>query len=745
MKKIFVLISMLMVVVNIFGVSLKGKITDEYKQSLMGASVFLPELNKGTITDIQGNFELKNLPEGKMKIQISYIGYANEIISLHLLKKDQVLNVSLHSTVIEAEEIVVTGGYNATQHENAVKIDVLKLKMHEMKSTPNFMEMLTKIPGVDMISKGSGIAKPVIRGLSMNDVLVLNHGARYENYQYSSHHPLGIDEFGIEQVEIVKGPASLLYGSDAIGGVVNFIREKPAAVGTLEGDYNLQLFSNSLGMTNNLGLKASNGKFYGGFRAGHKTNADYLQGGGLFVPNSRFNDLSFKTNVGWVGKLGNSQLFYEYNEQKIGLVEDEAIEILTERGRKNDVFGQSIQTQMASFKNTLFLMKNKMEVNVSYQSTTLAHNEEEVLPSIEMNLKTLNYETKVHVPASELSQFIVGFQGFSQWNTNQNSRETILLPDAFVSNQSLFGLMQYDLTEKFRVQAGFRYDWRILSTQQVGEDVLGEDFRDAVDKDYTNPSGSLGATWHLTDDWLIRSNLASAYRTPNLAELTSRGPHELRFEVGDNQLLPEFAYEADLSMHFHKTNFTLDIAGYYNFIQDYIYIAPTGLETSQGLPVYQYRQSDAKLFGGEAGIHFHPEFIHWLHMQSTFATVIGKQTLSEQFLPFIPADKFNLEIRAEKDQLLFLHDTYVKAGFHYAFAQQNPAPEEEATDAYGLIDLQAGGEIVWQKQKILLNVGINNLFDVKYIDHLSTLKEAGFFNPGRNITFSMKIPFGSDL
>jgi iron complex outermembrane receptor protein len=215
--------------------------------------------------------------------------------------------------------------------------------------------------------------------------------------------------------------------------------------------------------------------------------------------------------------------------------------------------------------------------------------------------------------------------------------------------------------------------------------------------------------------------------------------------VGDNQLYPEFAYEADLSMHFHKTHFTLDIAGYYNFIQDFIFISPTGMETGQGLPVYQYRQSDARLFGGEAGIHFHPEFIHWLHMQSTFATVAGKQTLSEQFLPFIPADKFNLEIRAEKEQLLFLHDSYVKAGFHYAFAQQNPAPEEEATDAYGLFDLQAGGEIKWQKQIILLNIGINNLFDVQYVDHLSTLKEAGFFNPGRNITFTMKIPFGSDL
>ena len=167
------------------------------------------------------------------------------------------LNIKLKSTTIEAGEVVITGFYNSTQHDNAVKIDVLKLDILTTKNTANFSEVLTRVPGVDMISKGSGVSKPVIRGLSMNDILVLNNGVRFENYQYSSHHPLGIDEFGIEDVEIIKGPASLLYGSDAIGGVINLIKEKPAPVNTISGDYNLQLFSNSLGMTNNFGIKGS--------------------------------------------------------------------------------------------------------------------------------------------------------------------------------------------------------------------------------------------------------------------------------------------------------------------------------------------------------------------------------------------------------------------------------------------------------------------------------------------------------
>lgn len=198
----------------------------------------------------------------------------------------------LQQSLVEVDEIVVSGGYNSTQHENAAKIDVLKIDPKKIRISPNFTEVLTRVPGVDMISKGSGVSKPVIRGLSMNDILVLNNGIRFENYQYSDHHPLGIDEFGIEDVEIIKGPASLLYGSDAIGGVINFIKEKPASIGTFAGDYNMQIFSNSLGFTNNVGIKGASKKFFGGIRVGQKSHADYAQGGGEFLPNSRFNEYS---------------------------------------------------------------------------------------------------------------------------------------------------------------------------------------------------------------------------------------------------------------------------------------------------------------------------------------------------------------------------------------------------------------------------------------------------------------------
>ena len=240
--------------------------------NLLSVLVFTSPICTKEVSPIIREYEI-TIYQRKIKIQFSYIGFSNHIETIELKGEKITLNIALKTTAIEAEGIVVSGGYNSTQHENAVKIDLLKLNHAQIKNSPNFMEMITEIPGVDMISKGSGVSKPVIRGLSMNDVLVMNNGVRIENYQYSANHPLGIDNSAIDRIEIIKGPVSVLYGSDAIGGVINLIKEKPAPISSLLGDYNLQLFSNSLGISQNIGVKGTCKNIFGGFRFGHKSHA----------------------------------------------------------------------------------------------------------------------------------------------------------------------------------------------------------------------------------------------------------------------------------------------------------------------------------------------------------------------------------------------------------------------------------------------------------------------------------------
>jgi iron complex outermembrane receptor protein len=723
---------------------ISGVITDGDSIPLPGAFVYVPEANKGTITDENGKYELSNLPKGKIRIQFSYIGHTSKIESVISTGANITLNITLEASAIEADEIVVSAGYNSTQHENAVKIDALKLVLSEIKSSPNFMEIITKIPGVDMISKGNGVSKPVIRGLSMNDILVLNNGVRFENYQYSSHHPLGIDEFGIEDIEVIKGPASLLYGSDAIGGIINFIKEKPAPENSIAGNYSIQLFSNSLGILNNFGIKGASRKFFGGIRGGQKSHADYLQGGGNYVPNTRFNEYALKTNFGYTDRTGTFKIFYDFNRQNLGLAEEEAIEQITERSRSCNIFYQQLNTHLLSSQNKLYFGKLKLDVNSAFQNTELIHIGEKDEYEIQMNLATFTYETKLYLPSDKHSEYIIGFQGINQSNSNTHNRDTKLLPDAKSNNFSVFGLLQRTFFGKLKVQTGLRYDYKTIASKAVGIPQDISSYRRAIDKHYGSLSGSLGATYAVSEKLLFRANVATAYRTPNLAELTSNGQHENRYEVGDQKLNPEVSFEADLSLHYHQSNLTFDIAGFNNNINRYIFISPTGDTTNTGISMYKYNQSNSRLYGGEAGLHIHPEIIEWLHFVTTFSSVIGKQK-NGNYLPFIPAHKINMEFRAEKEKLSFLDKAYISLNTTTSLSQNNAAPDETATNGYTLVDMSIGGKLKAGNQHMVIGISAHNIFDKRYVDHLSTLKEVNFYNPGRNIVFILQYQFGHSL
>jgi iron complex outermembrane receptor protein len=387
----------------------------------------------------------------------------------------------------------------------------------------------------------------------------------------------------------------------------------------------------------------------------------------------------------------------------------------------------------------LYLGKFKLDINSAYQNTELVHFGDVDFYELQMKLATLTYETRLYLPSDKNSEYIIGFQGMNQTNTNINDRETILLPDASTDNYSVFGLLQHTFFEKLKLQTGIRYDNKTIVSQAIGSPE-SSDYRSALDKKYDSYSGSLGTTYNVSEKLLFRANVAAAFRTPNLAELTSNGQHETRYELGDNNLIPEKSYETDASMHYHADNFTVDVAGFYNSIQNYIFISPTGDTTDSGIAVFKYMQNNSTLFGGEAGFHFHPKSIDWLHFETTYATVVGKQE-NGYFLPFVPANKLKVEFRVEKEKMSFFYKPFVTLNSTTAFDQNNAAPDETITSGYTLIDLSAGGNIKIKNQHIFIGISANNIFDVKYIDHLSTLKEVNLYDPGRNIALTFKIPF----
>jgi iron complex outermembrane recepter protein len=736
MKKIIFIFFVLFLFVKVNAQNqIKGRVTDKTNnKALSFANVYLPEQNKGTLTDENGEFELSNLPKGQFKIQFSYVGYKTIIKTILTDTSENVLNIEMEPAILQAEEVVVSGGTHSTQHENAMKIELIQSKEIASIGTPTFTEAIAKVPGVDMISKGTGVAKPVIRGLSMTNILMLNNGVKMENFQFSENHPFIIDEFGTDRIEIIKGPASLLYGSDAVGGVINVLKEKPAPVGKIIGDFNTQYHSNTQGTASNIGVKGSTEQLSWGIRAGLKSHTDYQDGNGDYVPNTRFNENSLKANIGINQPFGLFRLYYDYNQPKLGMCVGKAIPLTTENGRENKIWYQDLTNHIISSRNSLFLGKYKVDLNAAFQMNNRRLQTDESMPAFEMvnmDLNTFSYEAKTYLPSKANSEYIVGLQGANKTNRN-NEAPNHVLPDADVNDFSVFGLVQYTFIEKLKTQAGIRYDFRSISTE-------AETNKEAVDKDYSNVSASAGATYEVKESFLLRANIASAYRTPNIAELTQNGMHGARYEQGNPDLKSQRNYEADLSAHYHSKYVMVDVSGFYNHVNNYIFIAPTNDTIASGDKIYRYSQTNAALYGGELSIDILP--VNWLNLNTSYAYLIGKQE-DGNYLPFIPQNKLRFEVKFQKQELAILKNSFFKVGGLFAAKQNNPAMFETESDSYFLLNAGIGTEIKWAKQMVLLSVQANNLLNETYIDHLSTLKGMGYYNIGRNFSINLKVPFG---
>jgi len=241
----------------------------------------------------------------------------------------------------------------------------------------------------------------------------------------------------------------------------------------------------------------------------------------------------------------------------------------------------------------------------------------------------------------------------------------------------------------------------------------------------------------LADDFTLRLNVASGFRAPNLAELTSNGVHEgsNRYEIGNADLKNEQNLQTDLNLEYKSSHFEIFANGFYNHINNYIFISPNG-NVIDGNNVYDYVQANAKLYGGEAGIHFHPHPIDWLHFTSSFETVIGKKDNGDN-LPLIPANKWNNTFRGEFELKNWWKEGFATLNIESTFAQNNHSEFETRTNDYTLINLGLGGKITIHKSVFQLNLNANNVFNKTYVSHLSRLKSDGIPNVGRNIVLGV--------
>ena len=708
-----------------------GTISDKDNKAVPNVIVSVPEIHKETTSDESGKYVLTNLPKGNFKIVFSMIGYATQSIVVSLSDTEIIQNIALEESVVHMDEVIVSTVFNKLQSQNVMKVEHETLKSLQQKGTATLIEGLATIPGVSQVSTGTSIGKPVIRGLSGNRVLVYSQGVRLENQQFGEEHGLGLNDAGVESVEVIKGPASLLYGSDALGGVLYFNPEKFAKTNEFKTDFSQRLFSNTLGSNSSLGLKTSteNWKFLA--RGSYNTHSDYQIADGDRVTNTRYNESDFKTGIGYNNSSFSSVLRYNFNKLDLGIPENGIAEQST--SKKTKYPKQGVNNHILSLHNNFYFKNSKLDADLGYIFNDRSEFADSDVAVLHMKLRTFNYDVKYYLPKTGKLETIIGVQGMHQNNTN--SGEELLIPNAATTDFGIFSTSNYEWGKNV-LQAGIRFDTRTVNTETHGN--AGEEgYFESINKSFKSFNSSLGYKTNLNQEFTLRLNLASGFRAPNLAELTSNGVHEgsNRYEIGNAELKNEQNFQTDLNLEYKSTHFELFVNGFYNHINNYIFISPNG-NVINGNDVYDYVQANAKLFGGETGIHFHPHPLDWLHITSSFETVIGKKQ-NGAYLPLIPANKWNTALKIEFENKKWLQEGFATLNVESTFSQNNYSEFETKTNNYTLTNLGFGGKITLHKTIFNLNLNANNVFDKTYISHLSRLKTDGIPNIGRNIVLGI--------
>ena len=722
MKNLFSILCLGLSLITAAQQTLSGKITDINNAPIIGAEIYLPQIHKGTVSDFDGQYSLQ-LPKGKIDIVIAYLGY-NTIETSIKITGNTIKDFTLNEALFKMDEVMLSTPFNKLQSHNVMKVESIKIANNSIGAT-NLTEKMSAIPGITNISTGSGIGKPVIRGLSGNRVLVYTQGIRYENQQFGEKHGLGIDENGIENVEIIKGPASLLYGSDALGGVIYLVPEKFENTNKTSANLSSTFQSNTIGFNNSLGVKTTKNKLQFLARGSYNTQSDYKTGDAIRVSNSRFNTKDFKAGFGYDNSKFKTDIRYNYNQSHNGITHEIGKQSTSKK--MEDTY-QKLNNHIISAKNNFYFKAFTLKTNIGFtqHNRNLFKNGKK---KIEMDLNTFNYDVKTHFINTGDFETIIGTQGMYQ--TNRNNSENIFLPNATTIDFGVFATSNYDFKNN-TLQVGIRFDNRNINTETHGK-LGNSNYFKALDKNLNNFSGAIGLRSDLAKNFVSRINLALGFRAPNLSELTSNGFHEGRFEFGNNELDNEKNFQIDANLEYSNTTTEFFINGFYNSIQNYIFLEPSG-KVINNFNVYTYNQDDSKLYGGEFGFHFHPENYTWLHLKSSGEYVRGKINTGED-LPRIPGFTNKNNIKFDFTLTDKLSSNYIVINNRNTFKQSKISEHEDIGEAFSLIDIGLGSNFTIGKLKTKFFINVNNLLNTNYIDHLSVLKEENIANMGRNIVF----------
>lgn len=760
---------------------LSGTVYDkDTHDGLPGVSVFFPALKKGTITDAHGHYVISGLKAGTYEVTAQIIGYGiykktielNRSITLDITLTPDPLQIEGSTVTVERDNVM-------DSYQSVTALDEGQLDQHRGQTLG---ETLKDVPGVSLLQTGPSIAKPVVRGLHSQRVVVLNDGVTQEGQQWGGEHAPEIDPFAAGSITVIRGAAGLEYGAGAIGGV---IRVEPSPLpehAGIGGELSLNGFTNNRQMAGALRIEGglANKPGFGwraqvsGRKAGNAQTPRYVIG------NSGFQEFNGSAAVGFRNHRWESQLYYSHFGTELGIYKGSHIGNTSDliaaikRNRvplTEDGFSFAIGNPRQVITHDLISARVHRQTDAGdrfeFQGGWQRNHRQEFdshkplgtpaedlkKPSFDLSLYTYTADVRWrHRPIGDFAGTI-GVNVMRQRNVNQAIR---LIPSFRTYNAGLYWIEKW-VQDDWSAEAGLRYDQRWLDASFTAQQQLKLGVNENEDHVYRSTSAAVGVNRRFAEYWSIGINAGTAWRPPGVNELYSNGVHHgtAQYEIGDPAMGVEKSYSTDITLHHNSEKINGDVSVFVNRMDNYIHLYPSRKPTLTirgAFPTFRYAQTEAQLTGIDGQIQWHALDI--VRLDAGWSIVRGRDLKKDEPLIYMPSDRFSGLMHWHFSDAGTIHEPYVDIGITW-YRRQSHVPEGAETfvnDAdsvtvtpppgYVTVDFEVGCEWHTSWSPITISLAINNVFNTRYANYLSRFRYY-IDDPGRNIVLRVQIPFGN--
>ncbi|MES2180146.1 MAG: TonB-dependent receptor [Gemmatimonadota bacterium] len=717
------------------------------------------------LTDSVGHYHIAGAMPAVVSLRFRRLGFAFAVKRADVSRGTVLLDVVLAARATTLSGVTVKADSVAEFLRAEQATSVMTAELIKERRGQTLGETIRELPGVSIIQYGPSIAKPVVRGLHSQRIATVNDGVPQEGQQWGGEHAPEIDAFAANQIEVIRGPGTILYGSGALGGVVRVTPRPLPTEGGLSGELSLNGFANNRQGATSLMLEGANVHLPVVGTTGWRAQVTARRAGdarspNYYLPNTGYEELDASGALGVTREWGTSQVAYSLFSTDLGLYVGAHVGNLDDLTRAMEtpftspMFSyaiarpdQKVRHDLVSWRTTLDLPKSsRLEVSYGFQ-----HNDRQEFdnhgfavgarPAFELELYTHSLDIQYHHPPAGSFTGTVGVSGMRQGNLSPG--RSFLIPQYRIYAGGIFALEGYTRS-RLTLTAGARFDDRYQHAYQYGAPVVvsPDDARS-----YAGPSGSLGLSYKVTDAWSVASTLSRSWRPPNVNERFSQGVHHgtAQYEIGDSSLVGERAYNADLTLRHLGEHSRFELSTYRNQIDDFIYLLPREpVATVRGIyPAYSYAQTDALLRGVEISGQLDP--FSWLTLTASGNLLRGTERRTGNALYDMPADRATLSARITRWNSMRVSGGYVELGSTLVRRQSNVPPVtiyKLPTSGYALLNAQIGAASLHVFGVTMEpSLSVRNLLDVAYRDYLSRYR-LFVDEPGRDVVLRITVPFG---